>query len=373
MTDSRRLTQCRIAFSKLHGMTAGLAREFIARTGDEERFFSLTESQLGAAMGFGSKLFSDSVRRECMDEAARELDFAIANGISIRYFNDETGGYPDALLECEDAPVLLYTLGEFRPELIRMIAVVGTRHATNYGCSSVSKIVGEIAATVDERVAIVSGLAYGIDAAAHKSAIENGLATMAVLAHGLNTIYPAAHRSLAADIVGKGGCLVTEYGILDAVHRGNFLSRNRIVAGLCEATVVVESDIKGGAMTTARLASEYGRDVYTLPGRLNDKYSSGCNKLIHNNTAAIIYDIPEFVKSLGWRMRSREGLQQELFKALDPLEQQIIDILTENGDARLSELQIRLGLPTHRLTATLIDMEFRGLISAVPGARYTLG
>lgn len=373
MTDSDRLRQYRIALSKLHGMTAKLAGEFIARVGSEERFFSLTESQLGATMGFRSKLFGDSIRRQSLEEAARELDFARSNGIGLRYFNDPESGYPPSLLECEDAPVLLYTLGEFDPGTTRAIAIVGTRHATNYGCNVVTRIAGEIAATVDESVTIVSGLAYGVDAAAHKAALDNGLSTVAVLAHGLNTIYPAANRSLAADIVGKGGCLVTEYGILDAVHRGNFLARNRIVAGLCEATVVIESDVKGGAMTTARLASDYGRDVYALPGRVNDKYSAGCNFLIHNNTAAIITNPADFVKSLGWRMRTVEGLQQELFKELDPLEQKIIDILTENGDARLSELQMRLGLPTHRLSATLIDMEFRGLIQAVPGARYTLG
>lgn len=373
MTPQEKTTYYRIAFTRLKGMTVVLAREILGRVGDEERFFALSESQLGAVMGCSNKLFSDNLRRDCLSEADREYSFVKASGINVCYFNDETSGYPTLLAECDDAPVALYTLGSLDVNECRLISIVGTRHATAYGTNYTSKIVGELAATVEDKVAVVSGLAYGIDVAAHNSCLENSLPTVAVLAHPLNTIYPAVHRSVAAQIIAKGGLLLTEYGISDTIHKGNFLARNRIVAGMSSATVVVESDVKGGAMTTARMATEYGRDVYAVPGRLNDKYSSGCNFLIQNNTAGIIYDIPEFVNHLGFKMRSPEGLQQELFKELDPVEQTIIEYLAKNGEGRLQDLQILLNIPTYKLSATLIDMEFRGLVSAVPGAKYILG
>lgn len=373
MTDGEKEIYYRIAFSRLRGMTVVLGREILGRVGGEEHFFSLTETQLGAVMGCRNKLFSESVRQNCLTEADREYSFVKAAGIAVRYFNDPESGYPALLSECDDAPVALYTLGALDINSCQPIAVVGTRHATNYGTNYTSRMVGEIAATVADKVAVVSGLAYGIDVAAHNACLENGVATVAVLANPLNTIYPAIHRGIAAKIVANGGLLITEYGITDAVHKGNFLARNRLVAGMSRATVVVESDVKGGAMTTARLATEYGRDVYALPGRLNDKYSTGCNQLIHNNTAGIIHDIPEFVNGLGLKMRTVEGLQQELFKELDETEQAIIDHLTKKGESSLHDLHILLNIPTYKLSSTLIDMEFRGLVSALPGARYTLG
>lgn len=369
------ITLHQLALSRVHGINIATARNFLARLhGDEERFFALTPRQLALSMGFDSRIFADEPRRKALEEARRELRFIEGNGISARYFADPASGYPSRLAECDDAPAVIYTLGNCDLDKARMVGIVGTRHATAYGTDFTSKMVADLAASVGgEEVVIVSGLAYGIDIAAHKAAIECGLPTVGVLAHGLNTIYPAAHRNIAADMVQQGGALVTEYASGNAVHRGNFLARNRIVAGLCDCIVVVESDIKGGALVTARLAADYNREVLAAPGRATDRFSRGCNSLISRNMARILPDPAALPDIMGWPRRSREGIQQELFAELDPTEQKIIEALSTSGaDMRLADLQMLLNEQTHRLMGLLIDMELRGLISALPGNRYRL-
>lgn len=361
----------KIAFARLHGMNVKLARTLLPRIGSERRFFECTQAQLASVLGFNARILSDAVRNPALEAARREERFVTSNSIKPLYFTDPE--YPRALLDCDDAPAMLFMLGRLDLNSVRCLAIVGTRHATVYGSSFTTNLVGQIGAAVEDKVAIVSGLAYGIDVAAHTAALANGVPTVAVLAHGLNTIYPAAHRNIAAEIVSNGGALLTEYTSVEAAHKGNFPARNRIVAGMSEATFVAESDIKGGAMLTARIAGEYGRDVYALPGRVNDRFSRGCNSLIARNMAEIVTEADDFIHRLGWKMRTAEGLQEELFATLNPLEQSILDFIFSNGgECRLSELQMNLGQPTGILNGTLIDMEFRGLINAVPGGRYRL-
>lgn len=363
----------KLAFSRLHGMNVSLGRNILDRIGgDAERFFAMSAGQLSSVMGFDSRLFSDDLRGRALRDAERESGFIKANGICPRFFADEDSGYPDRLGECDDAPAMLQSLGSCDLDSRCMIGIVGTRHATAYGTEFATRLVSELAAVLADKPVIVSGLAYGIDIAAHRAALAADIPTVAVLAHGLNTIYPAAHRNVAAEIVKNGGALVTEYTSADAVHRGNFLARNRIVAGLVDCLVVVESDIKGGALVTARLANDYNREVFALPGRVSDRYSRGCNSLIARNMAALLTDAASLADSMGWRRKSAEGIQQELFSELDPTEQRVLDALMHAGEMRLSELQMALNEQTHRLMGLLIDMELRGLVMSIPGNRYRL-
>jgi len=369
MTDNRELI-LKIAFSRLRGINVKLAKEILPRVGGEARFFEMTSGQLAAVMGFKSKMFNDDIRHQAIDDAQREERFITANSIRALYFTDNE--YPVRLHDCDDAPVMLYALGTLDFNSVSCLSIVGTRHATVYGTTFTSRLVNHIAAAVEDKTAIVSGLAFGIDIAAHRAALSAGIPTVAVLAHGLNTIYPAAHRNDAAAIVSNGGALLTEYCAIDPVHKGNFLSRNRIVAGLSEAVIVAESGIKGGAMATARIAADYSRDVYALPGRISDQFSAGCNSLIERNIAGIITDAETLVDHMGWKMRTSDGIQSELFKELTPLQQRVIDLLSKKGEMRLIELQMQLNEPAGRLSGTLVDLEFYGLIASIPGGRYCI-
>ena len=363
----------RIAFASLRGLTPALANAILARTGSEEQFFAMTGEQLSATLGFRNRLFDRGVRDKALSEARDEEIFINRSNIRAIYFTEPD--YPRRLLECDDAPLMLYTLGTCGLNDARFVSIVGTRHATGYGSDFTHDLVSGLASHCADPVVIVSGLAYGIDIAAHRAALDAGLPTVGVLAHGLNTLYPASHRDVAARMVRSGGMLMTDYRSCDATHRGNFLARNRIVAGLSDCTIVVESDSRGGALVTARLAAAYARDVFALPGRITDRYSRGCNDLISSCVAGIITSADDLISAMRWRVRPAEGEQQNLFADTPPLspeEQAVIDIITDRGDATLGELSARISVPTPRLMGMLIDMEYRSLISALPGGRYRL-
>lgn len=360
----------RIALASLRPMAPALARRLIGITETEERFFAMSARQLAAVAGFNNRLFDDTLRERVLREARNEVEFINANHIRPVYFTDPD--YPRRLLECDDAPLMLYVLGETDFNSGLFASVVGTRHATPYGLDFVSSLVSGLASGVAEPPAIVSGLAYGIDIAAHKAALDAGLPTVAVLAHGLNTIYPSTHRSTAVSIVRNGGALVSEYRSCDAIHRGNFLARNRIVAGLSDCTIVDESDIKGGALVTAKLANNYSRDVMALPGRTSDRYSRGCNALIASNIAQLVTCADDVAAAMNWPVKEPEGTQQELFTELTPEEERVCDILRDRGEASLNDLIARIDTPAPRLMGLLIDMEFKNLILALPGSRYRL-
>lgn len=365
----------RIAFSSLRGLTPAMATEILARTGTEENFFNLTSGQLASMLGFRNRLFDREIRDKALHEAEAETGFLVRGGISATYFTDSA--YPSRLLECDDAPLMLYSVGDCNLNSARVVSIVGTRHATSYGINFVNDLVEGLARMCSDPVIIVSGLAYGIDVAAHRAAINAGLPTAGVLAHGLNTIYPASHRDIAATMARNGGMLLTDYRSCDHIHRGNFLARNRIVAGLSDCLVVVESDTHGGALVTARLASAYSRDVFALPGRTSDRYSRGCNSLISSCVASLLSSPEELIESMRWPTHAPEGEQQSLFEPESPLrlssdEQAIIDLITLRGDATINEITASINIPTPRLMGMLIDMEFRSIICAMPGGRYRI-
>lgn len=366
----RETLKYRIAFSALKGLTARFAQELLARVGDERRFFDMTSRQLSSVMGCNSRLFDDSTRQEALVIGAKEADFVNASDkITPLYFLDDD--YPARLLNCDDAPVMLYAAGDCDLNDCKVVGIVGTRHATPYGLSFIHNLVTDLNKACDN-VMIVSGLAYGVDVAAHKEALKADIPTVGVLAHGLTTIYPAVHRSVAADMVRKGGMLITEYRSDAAIHKGNFLARNRIVAGLCDCLIVAESAEKGGALLTARIAAGYDRDVFALPGRIGDTYSAGCNRLIINNVASLITNADDVIDAMGWTRKAIEGDQLDLKISLPPDQQAVIDYLTAHDDAVINRMAVDLDRPVAKLLSLLVDMEFNGLVLALPGGRYRL-
>lgn len=358
-----------IAFASLKGINRTLADEILARVGNEETFFTATEQQLASVLGFKNKLLGRAYRDEVLEKARRENEFISNNNVRAIYYTDDM--FPCRFADCDDAPLILYTTGNCDLNASHIVSIVGTRHATPYGIDFTTRLVEDLAKSIDNLI-IVSGLAYGIDIAAHNASLRNNVPTIAVLAHGLNMIYPASHRNIAADIARNGGMLVTDYRSIDPIHKGNFVARNRIVASLCDCLVVAESAEKGGALITAGIASSYNRDVFALPGRTSDKYSAGCNRLISSNVAALIENADDIIKLMRWTPKAQEGEQTTLPIELSEDEQLVVDYLTSHGEAQINQLCVVLNYPIAKLMSLLIDMEFKGLVLTYPGGRYRL-
>jgi len=359
-----------IAFSLIKGNNPKMAEQILSHTGSEEEFFTLSELALSSRLGMKGKITSRELRDGCMEHARRELEFIERHNIRCLYYTDSD--YPRRLLECDDAPPMLFTIGETDLNTAHMVSIVGTRNATTYGVAFIEKLVEDLAARLDD-VVIVSGLATGCDITAHKAALKAGLPTVAVVAHGLDTLYPAEHRSHAARIIAEGGAIVSDYPHGTPPHRGNFLARNRIIAGLADCVVVAETGAKrGGALHTARLGMLYNRDVFALPGRISDPYSAGCNMLIRQNVAHLLENADGLTAAMNWKTRPAEGAQPTLFPTLSPEQQTIVDVITNDGETGINTLTARLGLPVGKLMAILVELEFNGVITALPGARYRL-
>lgn len=356
-----------IAFSSYKGITLSTATELLRRVGTIDNYFAASEAQLASLTGVTDGSMTEQYRRTLLDEARTEADFVANSHIATHFFVDDN--YPHRLRDCDDAPTMLYTLGNCDLDSRHVIAMVGTRHATPYGVDFVNRLVKDLAERIDDLV-IVSGLAYGIDIAAHNAALREGVPTVAVLAHGLNRIYPADHRSAAKRIINEGGKLVTEYKSCSPMHKGNFLARNRIIAGLSDAVLVAESDSHGGAMSTARIAEAYNREVMAVPGRVSDPYSRGCNDLIARRSASIIRDADDLMSVLGWTGRPKAGTQKQMFAEVTDGEKRIIDYITANPEATVNELCVGLSMPFAQLSSQLFEMEMKDLIIVLPGGKY---
>lgn len=358
-----------IAFSGYRNINAGTATRMGSLGVTPEAFFSLEPRALAAMTGLKPDYFSDSRRKEALDAGRREAEFVSRSNVRAIYHTDS--GYPRRLAECSDAPAMLFTAGNSTTDYAHAVAIVGTRHATSYGAEFTRRLVEELADALDS-IVIISGLAYGIDIAAHKAAISAGIPTGAVLAHGLNTIYPADHRDHARRIVADGGFIATEYRSIDSIHRGNFLARNRIVAGMADVTVVVESDLRGGAMATARIASAYNREVMAVPGRINDAYSRGCNELIANRTASIIRDADDLCELMNWPVKDTEDTQKTFVFEMSDSHKRIARYITEHPGESVNDLCIGLGMPFRTLSSELFEMEMKDIIVTLPGGRYAV-
>jgi DNA processing protein len=309
--------------------------------------------------------WDDALRR-----AAAEMEF-ITKG-NIRALTLDDPDYPQRLRECPDAPIVLFYRGSADLNQRYVLNMVGTRHCTSYGQDLVHRFVSDLR-TLCPDVLVVSGLAYGIDICAHRNALEQGFETVGVLAHGLDQIYPPRHRDTAIEMVHRGG-LLTEYMSQTEALPNNFRQRNRIVAGMSDATILVESAIKGGGLITCRIAQEYGRDVFAFPGAVGAPYSEGCNRMIRNNTAALITSAAEFVESMGWQTVSQqpEAVERQLFPDLSPEELAVVQLLQQTNDLQLNLISVKTNMPIGQLTALLFQLEMKGVVKPMAGGTYHL-
>ena len=300
-----------------------------------------------------------------LEEAQREWEFCQQKKISILSFEDDD--YPALLRQCPDAPLLLFYLGTANLNAPHSIAVVGTRKITDYGRNLCRNFCEELQSLLPDAL-IVSGLAYGVDIHVHRESLKQKLPTVGVLAHGLDLIYPSLHRSTASQMVAEGG-LLTEYSTQTQPRAENFVRRNRIVAGMCATTVVIESASKGGALITAQLAQDYNRSVFAFPGRVGDEYSEGCNNLIRHNGAMLLTSASQLVSEMNWQTTSTP-IQRELFPELSTDEMAVFHCLSDCDRKSVNQMVIELNIPIHKLSALLFDMEMRGLVAPTGGGCY---
>ncbi len=361
--DKPDLRDC-LALWAVPGIGSMMSKRIISYSGGISQLFKQKTSDLMRIPGVGETLAEAILRDDYYRCADEMLEFAEKFGIRILTWFDKD--YPERLKVCEDSPLVIFVKGQPIDSQKKYLAMVGTRSATQRGQAFCHDLVNELNSRYSD-VCVVSGLAYGIDIAAHKACVEFGVPTYGVLAHGLDTIYPTAHRDIAAEMLKTGG-LITEFFPKTVPDKNNFVRRNRIIAGLCDATIVVESDVKGGSLITAELANSYNREVFALPGRPADKYSSGCNKLIKSSQAHLVETLPDIEYVLGWNSQSRV-IQRSLFVDLDPESQKIYDALQEN-ELSIDEISRNTGMTMPKVSALLLTMELNGVVRGMPGKLY---
>jgi len=359
-----------IALTKIDGVGDILARKLLEIIGNPEEIFKSNKKILSSIDGISSMLINNILDPEVLKRAEKELLFVEKNKLQTFFISDNN--YPARLKECIDAPVLLYFKGNTDLNASKIISIVGTRKSTNYGQDFCKDFLQEISLNYPDLL-VVSGLAYGIDIQAHKAALESKLPTVGVLAHGLDRIYPHRHRKYAIDMIGHGG-LLTEFPSETEPDRFNFVRRNRIVAGMADAVIVVQSDTKGGSLITAELANSYNKDVFAVPGRITDPESAGCNMLIEQNKAVLLRSAECFINFMQWDIskKTTRTAQQKLFLDLTDDEQIVYDLLSEMGSLHINFLANQAGVPMSTLLSTLLTMEMKGIISAQPGNLYKL-
>ena len=312
----------------------------------------------------------DAVRQR----AEEELEYAERHAITVLTPLDD--GYPRRLKECDDAPLMLFYKGTADLNATHIINIVGTRHSTPYGQDLIRRFVADLRMLCPD-VLIVSGLAYGIDICAHRQALDNGLATIGVLAHGLDDLYPTAHRDTANRMVAQGG-LLTEFMTRTNADKLNFVRRNRITAGISDACVLVESAAKGGGLITTRISKDYNRDVFAFPGPVGAPYSEGCNRLIRDNGAALITSAEDLVRAMGWEQDAllaqarRQGIERQLFPDLSADEQKVVSLLQKTNDLQLNIISVKCALPVGTVTSLLFTLEMKGVVKAFAGGTYHL-
>jgi DNA processing protein len=360
----------KIGISLIPGVGSINAKKLIAYTGSIEGVFKEKKNNLLKIPGIGDSLAENIVKQQVLEIAEKEIEYIQKNDIRLHFYLDEH--YPVRLKNCEDAPVVFFYKGDVDFNQMKIISIVGTRNATEYGKECCNKLIDDLS-NRKHKVLIVSGLAYGVDICAHRAALKNGFDTVAVLAHGLATLYPSLHKSTAKEICNHGA-LLTDFISSTLPERNNFVKRNRIIAGLADVTIVIESGIKGGALITADIANSYNRDVLAFPGRVNDSYSHGTNWLIKTNKAAMIESIEDLEYTLGWDSpgSGAESKQTQLFVELSAEEQKIADLLREQGELPIDLISLHINLPGSKVSAMLLNLEFAGVVRSLPGKVYRL-
>jgi len=355
----------RIALTLIPGVGDVNGKKLISWCGSAEAVFHEKRKNLLKIPGMGVSTVNSILGTKVLSRAEKELAFVERYNIRPLYYLDEA--YPQRLKQCMDGPVLLYQRGNANLNVSCVLSVVGTRRASDYGREMTE---GIIAGLKGMDVLLVSGLAYGIDTIAHRAALDNGIPTSAILAHGLDRIYPAANRKLAIKMQGSGA-LLTEFLSETNPDRENFPKRNRIVAGMADATLVIESAVKGGALITANIANSYNRDVFAVPGKSGDRFSEGCNYLIKTNKAALVETADDIRYFMQWEDdRKNRSKQTRLFRELNREEKIVMDILQEHGEASIDYLVLGSKLSNSKIAAVLLDLEFDGLVKCLPGKMY---
>lgn len=358
-----------IALSQLQGIGPVLSRKLLAHCGSASAIFTEKPGFLTKISGLGAAKVALLKDSSVMKKAELELRFVDQHKLQLLFIDD--ANFPERLRHCYDSPVLLYHCGNTNFNSSRIVSIVGTRVPTNYGRDLCEQLVYDLSAY---NVLVVSGLAYGIDAIAHRSAIDNHMQTVGVLAHGLDLIYPYAHRAMARRMVESGG-LVTDFPSNTKPDRENFPMRNRIVAGLSDATVVIESGVSGGSMITAEYANNYNRDVFAFPGKVNDERSAGCLQLIRQHKAALITSAKDLAMAMNWETGSQPELKAESkveLADLEPKEAQVVEVLNGKGELHLLEISQKVNVCSDSLMNVIAGLEFAGLIRSLPGQYYKL-
>ncbi len=369
MTVNHPDTIYRIALSLCEGVGPILAKNLIKAFGSAEAVFKETDKALGAIPGINIKVRSSIKNDYPLARAEEEMAFVDRNGFLMHFFQEAS--YPRRLKHCADAPIILYQKGNLNLNPNKSVSIVGTRSVTDYGRSFFDDFMPELKAYQPQ---VISGLAYGVDAIAHREALNHQLKTIAVVAHGLDSVYPALHRGLAKDILEQGGAIVTEFLSQSKPDRENFPKRNRIIAGMSDAVIVVEAARKGGALITADLAFQYNRDVFAVPGRFRDTYSEGCNLLIKSNRANLLESTKDLEYIMRWQQQEQvQQAQLPLFDEMSVEEQNLISMLgTDSKPKEIEWLANKMELPMSKLLVQLMNLELKGILISMPGKRYRL-
>jgi len=357
----------KLALGMIPGVGDITARKLVSYAGSVEAVFMESHRSLIRIPGVGEALASAVKDHGYLDAAKREAEFVEKHGIRVYFYLDDD--YPVRLRQCEDSPVTFFFRGRADINAPMILSIVGTRHATQNGRALCQKIVAGLAAQFPHLL-IVSGLAYGIDITAHKAALACGLPTVAVFGHGLKTIYPSVHAGVASAMLDNGGH-ITDFSSSTLPERNNFIKRNRIIAGISDATLIIESGVRGGALITADIAASYNRDVMAVPGRPGDEWSAGCNALIRCNKAALVEKSEDIAYLLGWKPAALTApVQTALFATMTGNEKKIYETLRSEGDLTIDILARILDIPVCKLSAVLLQMELAGIITPCPGNVY---
>jgi DNA processing protein len=370
MADQNLIYQ--IGLTLIKGIGNITAKQIIETLGDVSRLFTEKKHLLERIPGLSRKIINEIHQPEVLKRAEKEIRFIEKNKTTPLFITDPA--YPQRLKECVDAPVMLYFCGKADLNVEKIISIVGTRNATAYGREMTEKLLHDIRENFPE-ILVVSGLAYGIDIIAHRAALKESLPTIGILAHGLDRIYPPAHRNTAVEMLKIGGVL-TDFMSETNPDRQNFVKRNRIIAGISDCTIVIESAEKGGALITANIADSYNKDIFAFPGKVSDKYSEGCNSLIKYKKAALITSAEDVFREMNWKnllkTPPKQAIQRTILLDLNPEEQNVVDILSKAESMQLNILAIELNLPISKLSLVLFELELKGIIRCKPGGMYSL-
>jgi len=363
-----------IMLARMRGIGAIRAKLLMETFGSARKVLEAEAHTLEKLPWVGHLIIEQRKESNLKQRAEQELEFNQAHHIQTLVYGQK--GYPQRLLDCPDAPAILQFLGNANLESKHTLGIVGTRNCTQYGRDMVNALVSQLKEAVPDLL-IISGLALGIDITSHRAALDNHIPTLGVVAHGLDRIYPSSHRATASQMISEGGGLITEYLTGTEPEKGNFLARNRIIAGLSDAVLVAESKDSGGSLVTASIALDYNREVFAFPGRATDDRSKGCNRLIRLNRAGLVTNADDLIEAMGWENRTADQkvIQQSIpfeEEDLSPYGRMIIDILRDKGDLRMTQISAYSGLALSSLMEELLELEMNNKIRQTPGGIYQI-